>query len=90
MLLKEVVALVRARGLAVENVDVVVILERPKIGPHRDAIQASVAAALGIDAEPGQREGQDERGRRCGRTRRGDRRPRECALLRLRLTDDSD
>jgi 2-C-methyl-D-erythritol 2,4-cyclodiphosphate synthase len=49
-LLTEVVALVRARGLAVVNVDVVVILERPKIGPHRDAIQASVAAAIGIDA----------------------------------------
>ena len=50
VLLTEVVALVRARGLAVENVDVVVILERPKLGPHRDAIQASVAAAIGIDA----------------------------------------
>ena len=38
-------------GFAVENVDVVVILERPKIGPHRDAIQRGVADALGIDAE---------------------------------------
>ena len=49
-LLTEVAARVRARGFAVENVDVVVILERPKIGPHRDVIQASVAAAIGIDA----------------------------------------
>ena len=40
----------RGRGLAVENVDVVVILERPKIGPYRDAIQSGLAAALGIDA----------------------------------------
>jgi len=48
-LLAEVVALVRERGLAVENVDVVVILERPKIGPHRAAIQARLAEALGID-----------------------------------------
>jgi len=48
-LLKEIVALVRGRGLAVENVDVVVILERPKIGPHRADIQARLAEALGID-----------------------------------------
>ena len=43
------VGLVRDRGLAVENIDVVVILERPKIGPHRDAIQRCLADALGID-----------------------------------------
>ena len=49
VLLKEVVGLVRGRGLTIENVDVVVILERPKIGPHRDAIQSRLAEALGID-----------------------------------------
>ena len=49
-LLGEVAALVRGRGFAVENVDVVVILERPKIGPHREAIQLRLAEALGIDA----------------------------------------
>jgi len=49
-LLREVAALVRGRGFAVENVDVVVILERPKIGPHREAIQLRLAEALGIDA----------------------------------------
>jgi 2-C-methyl-D-erythritol 4-phosphate cytidylyltransferase/2-C-methyl-D-erythritol 2,4-cyclodiphosphate synthase len=49
VLLKEVVALVRARGFLVANVDVVVILERPKLGPHRPAIETTVAAALGID-----------------------------------------
>ena len=50
VLLKEVAALVRTRGFSVANVDVVVILERPKLGPHRAAIETSVAAALGIDA----------------------------------------
>jgi 2-C-methyl-D-erythritol 2,4-cyclodiphosphate synthase len=50
-LLKEVVGLVRNRGWGIENVDVVVILERPKIGPHRDAIQSRLAEALGIDAD---------------------------------------
>jgi len=49
-LLREVADLVRGRGFAVENVDVVVILERPKIGPHREAIQLRLAEALGIDA----------------------------------------
>ena len=49
-LLREVAALVRGRGFAVENVDVVVILERPKIGPYRDAIQLRLAEALGLDA----------------------------------------
>jgi 2-C-methyl-D-erythritol 2,4-cyclodiphosphate synthase len=48
-LLREVAALVRGRGLAVQNVDVVVILEQPKVGPHRDGIERSLAAALGID-----------------------------------------
>ena len=48
-LLKECVGLVRGRGLVVENVDVVVILERPKIGPHRNAIESGLADALGID-----------------------------------------
>jgi 2-C-methyl-D-erythritol 4-phosphate cytidylyltransferase/2-C-methyl-D-erythritol 2,4-cyclodiphosphate synthase len=49
-LLEHCVALVRGRGLAIENVDVVVILERPKVGPHREAIETSLADALGIDA----------------------------------------
>jgi 2-C-methyl-D-erythritol 4-phosphate cytidylyltransferase/2-C-methyl-D-erythritol 2,4-cyclodiphosphate synthase len=48
-LLREAAGLVRARGLTVENVDVVVILERPKIGPHRGAIEALLAGALGVD-----------------------------------------
>ena len=38
----------RARGFSVVNIDATVIAERPKIGPHRDAIRARLAAALGI------------------------------------------
>ena len=48
-LLRQVVALVRERGWTVVNVDVVVMLERPKLGPHRDAMRAALAGALGID-----------------------------------------
>jgi 2-C-methyl-D-erythritol 4-phosphate cytidylyltransferase/2-C-methyl-D-erythritol 2,4-cyclodiphosphate synthase len=48
-LLQNVVALVRAQGFEVGNVDVTVILEAPKIRDHVDAMRASIAAALGID-----------------------------------------
>ena len=37
-------------GFAVVNVDVVVVLERPKIAPFLDAIRDALADALGIDA----------------------------------------
>ena len=48
-ILEEVAGLVRGRGLAVANVDVVVILERPKIGPYRGEIESLLAGAIGID-----------------------------------------
>jgi 2-C-methyl-D-erythritol 2,4-cyclodiphosphate synthase len=46
-LLRDVVARVREAGFAVEHVDATVMLERPKLAPHREAIQASLAAVLG-------------------------------------------
>ena len=49
-LLTRVVALVTGEGFVIGNVDVTVILEAPKIRDHVDAMRASVAAALGIDA----------------------------------------
>jgi len=48
-LLQQAVALVRAQGFEIGNVDVTVILEAPKIRDHVDAMRASVAAALGVD-----------------------------------------
>lgn len=36
------------RALRVVQVDVTVIAQRPKIGPHRDAIRACLAATLGV------------------------------------------
>ncbi|KPF77097.1 2-C-methyl-D-erythritol 4-phosphate cytidylyltransferase [alpha proteobacterium AAP81b] len=41
--------LVRARGGIIDHVDLTLICERPKIGPHREAMRARVAAILGID-----------------------------------------
>jgi len=38
-------------GFAPRNVDVTVIAERPKIGPHRDAMRESLARVLEIEPE---------------------------------------
>jgi 2-C-methyl-D-erythritol 2,4-cyclodiphosphate synthase len=46
-LLRDVVARVREAGFAVEHVDATVMLERPKLAPHREAIHASLAAVVG-------------------------------------------
>ncbi len=45
------VGLVAARGGRVVHVDVTVICERPKVGPHREAMAARIADILGL--EPG-------------------------------------
>jgi 2-C-methyl-D-erythritol 2,4-cyclodiphosphate synthase len=50
-LLRTVVGQIAGRGLRVVNVDTTVVMERPKLAPHRDAIRASLAAALGVAAE---------------------------------------
>jgi len=47
-LLRQVVALVRDAGHEIVNVDATLLLERPKIGPHRAAICERLAAALAI------------------------------------------
>ncbi len=44
-------ALVRDRGGEIVNVDVTLICEAPKIGPHRDAMAARVAEILGIEKD---------------------------------------
>jgi len=48
-LLRRAVLLIAEQGLEVGNVDVTVILERPKIKDHVDGMRAAVAAAIGID-----------------------------------------
>ncbi|HEY0311233.1 MAG TPA: bifunctional 2-C-methyl-D-erythritol 4-phosphate cytidylyltransferase/2-C-methyl-D-erythritol 2,4-cyclodiphosphate synthase [Allosphingosinicella sp.] len=41
-------ALVEARGGRIDHVDLTLICESPKIGPHRDAIRARIAALLQV------------------------------------------
>ena len=48
-LLRAVVGFLAAEGFAVEHVDTTVLMERPKLAPHRDAIRASLAAGLDLD-----------------------------------------
>jgi 2-C-methyl-D-erythritol 4-phosphate cytidylyltransferase/2-C-methyl-D-erythritol 2,4-cyclodiphosphate synthase len=40
--------LVRERGGLIDHVDVTLICERPKVGPHREAMRARIAAILGL------------------------------------------
>lgn len=47
-LLERAVAIVRERGYAVGNADIVVIAERPPIGPHAAAMRERLAAALEV------------------------------------------
>lgn len=48
-LLKGAVAIVRAAGFAIANVDAVIIAERPKLAPHIRAMRENLARALGVD-----------------------------------------
>ena len=48
-MLRTVVVFYDRNGFRIEHVDTTVIMERPKLAPHRDAIRESLAAAMAID-----------------------------------------
>jgi 2-C-methyl-D-erythritol 2,4-cyclodiphosphate synthase len=48
-LVRRVTELLDDEGLAVVHVDATVVAEAPKLAPHRDAMSAELAFALGID-----------------------------------------
>lgn len=50
-LLERAVAVLRERGYEVGNVDVTVVCESPKIGPHAAAMRARLASAMGVTAD---------------------------------------
>jgi 2-C-methyl-D-erythritol 2,4-cyclodiphosphate synthase len=50
-LLRRAVALVRAAGFVVENVDAVVVAEQPKLAPHIAQIRARLASALEVPVD---------------------------------------
>ena len=47
-LLKEVSGKIREKGLKVEYIDSVIILEEPKIAPFKDSMRREISASLGI------------------------------------------
>ena len=49
VLLEAVVAMVHERGHTILNVDCTVIMEAPKLAPHREAIRERLAGVLEID-----------------------------------------
>jgi len=50
-LLEAVVELLSEHGLELVNVDCTVLLEMPKLGPHKPAMRKRLAGALGLDVD---------------------------------------
>lgn len=71
LFLRHAAALVAEAGYAIGNVDLTIVCEAPKIGPHRAAMRARLAAILGVDiaavsVKATTTEGLDATGRREG------------------------
>lgn len=49
--LKETVALLKDRGFEIENLDSVIVCEKPKIAPHIEQIKAALSEVLGISSK---------------------------------------
>jgi len=49
--LEHAASLIAARGGSIGNIDLTVICEAPKVGPHRDAMRRSLADMLSIDVD---------------------------------------
>jgi 2-C-methyl-D-erythritol 2,4-cyclodiphosphate synthase len=49
-LLRAAVEMIRAEGLQIVNVDCTVVMQAPKLAPHRQAIRERMAGALGVPA----------------------------------------
>jgi 2-C-methyl-D-erythritol 2,4-cyclodiphosphate synthase len=69
-LLEATAALLAEAGLEVRHVDATIVIERPAISPHREAMQAALARALGI--EPAQVNVKATRGEGMGFVGRGE------------------
>ena len=50
-LLEEVGKLVRERGYKIVDIDSVLMIQEPKISPHREKMRANIAAALNVPVE---------------------------------------
>ena len=50
-LLRKVGEEVRKAGFEIVNIDSIVMCERPKVNPHKDAMKANIARVLGLDVK---------------------------------------
>ncbi|MEG1405157.1 MAG: 2-C-methyl-D-erythritol 2,4-cyclodiphosphate synthase [Alistipes sp.] len=51
ILLRKVVALLRAEGYTIGNVDCTISMQRPKLRPHIDAMRAAIAEAMEVNVD---------------------------------------
>ena len=51
ILLKRVVLLLKDKGYDVNNIDAVVVAQRPKIAPYIQRMQTNIASVLGVDED---------------------------------------
>ena len=51
VLLREVVRLVGEKGFQIENADVTIIAQRPKLSPYIEKMRENTASDLGIDVD---------------------------------------
>lgn len=51
VLLKHVYALIQAKGYQLNNADITVACERPKLAPHNLSMRQSIADVMGVDVE---------------------------------------
>jgi len=51
VLLSRVAELMRGRGFELEDADCVLVLEEPKIAPHREAMRENLARAMGVEVD---------------------------------------
>lgn len=49
--LKETMALLKERGFEIENLDSVIVCEKPKIAPHIEQIKETLSQVLGVSAK---------------------------------------
>jgi 2-C-methyl-D-erythritol 2,4-cyclodiphosphate synthase len=50
-LLRATVAMISDAGFAIVNIDATVMLEQPKLAPHRERMRATLAPALGVEVD---------------------------------------
>jgi 2-C-methyl-D-erythritol 2,4-cyclodiphosphate synthase len=50
-ILRDVVSRVAGRGYSISSIDATVLIEAPKLAPHRSEIRAAICDALGVEAE---------------------------------------